>query len=121
MSARYERLKKELELAELELDRLSRTLDVGLMRTQQRVAGQRAKVFGLRLEIRTVDLAKLEKASDQDRRDLQAEIAGLRLGIKESDLTARAASKQAIEDELPELMRRLNEADDLQGDFAGLH
>lgn len=118
-AARHERLKSELAESELELDRLGRTLKPGMMRTQQRLAGQRAKVFGLRLEVRTIDLATSTPA--EQKRDVMAEIAGYRLGIKEAEASARAASKQATEDIVPELLRRLEEANDLQGDFAKMH
>lgn len=118
-AARYERLQKELEAAELELDRLGRTLKVGMMRTQQQIAGQRAKVFGLRLEVLTIELEPL--TDRDDRRDKMQAMAGVRLGIKEAEASARAASKAATEDDVPDLLRRLNEANALQGDFAKLH
>lgn len=123
-NARRERLTRELGEAELALDALHRSKQPGMMRTIQAVAGQRAKVFGLRLELAQMDHDDTRGKSDDaraKREELRQTMAGLRLGIKEAELSARASSKQATEDEIPELMQRLTEASQMSQEVDGLH
>ena len=96
--ARKERLTRELAEAELALDALTRSMEPGKMRTQQAVAGQRAKVYSIR-----------------------SELIRLEMRIKEAEQAARAASSQAADDEIGEMLRRLNQADSFATRVAGLH
>lgn len=121
---REERLTAELRQAELDLDAKSRSAKPGLMRTQQLVAGLRARVYGLRVELlqMQIDAVKGRTENALERRaELRADRTDLCLRIKEAELSARAASKQATEDELPDLVRRLNEADAMREEFEQLH
>lgn len=118
--ARKQLLTSELVEAELALDAKTRNPDptIGPMRRQLAIACQRAKVLGLRAE-----LVEIEKSrhSGERRHALRAEQRELLMGIKEAELSARAASKQASDDELPELLARLREASALEGELANLH
>lgn len=121
---RKERLVAELAKAEEKLDALGRSLEPGLMRTQQAVAGQRARVFGLRAELLQMEIDAIVGRSEDSlakRQVLTGELAGIMLRVKEAELSARAASKQATEDELPEMMRRLNEAHEMAEEASTLH
>jgi hypothetical protein len=123
-AARKERLTKELRQAELDLDALSRSKDPGKMRTQQSIAGQRAKVYGLRVELLQIEIDGCLGTSDAvvaKRQELRADRCDLSLRIKEAELSARAASKQATEDELPDLIERLNRADVMASEVSELH
>jgi hypothetical protein len=121
-TARKDRLARELAEAELALDALTRTMDPGKMRTQQAVEGQRAKVYGLRSELLQIALVekKGEKQSEQ-RKEIRDEWTGLQLRIKEANQAARAASSQAADDEIEEMLCRLNKADAFAVEVAKLH
>jgi hypothetical protein len=120
--ARKERLAKELKEAVDELDRLTRVNEPGLMRTQQAVEGQRAKVYSIRSELLQIELERIKAGKDSERRkELRDEWTGLQLRIKEANQAARAASSQAADDEIGEMLRRLNQADQFAGQVARLH
>lgn len=119
---RRDRLVKELAAAELQLDALSRSMDPGKMRTQQAIEGQRVKVYSLRSELLQIELAEKKGAKDSTIRDeLRSEWTGLQLRIKEANQAARAASSQAADDEIEEMLRRLNQADAFATEVAKLH
>jgi hypothetical protein len=121
-AARKERLTKELAEAELTLDAHTRSMEAGTMRTQQAVAGQRAKVYSIRSELIRLEMASLkgEKRS-ADREELRSEWTGLQLRIKDAEQAARAASSQAADDEIGEMLRRLSQADTFASRVSGLH
>lgn len=121
---RKERLGLELRAAEDKLDALGRTGEPGLMRSQQDQAGQRARVFTLRAELLQIEIDNItgkDDASIGRRQALAGELAGCMVRVKDAELSARAASKQATEDELPELMRRLDEHDAMAKEAETLH
>ena len=120
--ARKERLTRELAEAELALDALTRSMEPGKMRTQQAVAGQRAKVYSIRSELIRLEMAGLKSEKNSTaREELRSEWTGLQLRIKEAEQAARAASSQAADDEIGEMLRRLNQADSFATRVAGLH
>ncbi len=122
--ARKERLTRELGEAELQLDALARSMEPGMMRTQQAIAGQRAKVLGLRMELLQIKLRDKQGDTEgvkEQRAELRAEWNELRLAIKEAELSARAASRQAADDELAELIDRAKRSDLMQVEVAKLH
>lgn len=124
MITRKERLAEELKAAELALDAIARSKDPGKMRTQQAIAGQRAKVYGLRVELLQIEIDATKgtsEAANARRAELRADRCDLSLRIKEAELSARAASKQATEDELPDLIERLNRADVMASEVSELH
>ncbi len=121
---REERLTNELGEAEKALDQMSRSLEVGMMRTQQKIAGQRARVLGIRAELEQIAYDKLKGGTERataKRAEHRANRDALLIRIKEAELSARAASKQATEDDLPEVIRRLNEQTEVGSVFDGLH
>jgi hypothetical protein len=119
---RKERLTDELGAAELSLDALTRSLDPGKMRTQQAIEGQRVKVYSLRSELLQIELVEKKGAKDSTiREELRSEWTGLQLRIKEANQAARAASSQAADDEIEEMLRRLNKADAFAVEVAKLH
>ena len=120
--ARKERLTRELAESELALDALTRSMEPGKMRTQQAVAGQRAKVYSIRSELIRLEMAGLKSEKNSTaREELRSEWTGLQLRIKEAEQAARAASSQAADDEIGEMLRRLNQADSFATRVAGLH
>ena len=121
---RKERLTNELREAESKLDGLSRSKDHGSMRGQQAIAGQRCRVLQLRAELAQIAMDDIVGKTDADiarRAELREERTSLLMRVKDAELSARAASKQATEDELPDLLRRLKDADALDDEVAGLH
>lgn len=121
---RKERLKGELTQAERTLDAQSKNLEPGKMRTQQIVAGLRARTLALRSEVCQVeydDLALTSTKVTDKMSELRANRDALLIRVKEAELSARAASKQATEDDLPEVMRRLDEQTEVGSVFAKLH
>ena len=121
-AARKERLTRELAESELALDALTRSMEPGKMRTQQAVAGQRAKVYSIRSELIRLEMAGLKSEKNSTaREELRSEWTGLQLRIKEAEQAARAASSQAADDEIGEMLRRLNQADSFATRVAGLH
>ena len=121
-AARKERLTRELAESELALDALTRSMEPGKMRTQQAVAGQRAKVYSIRSELIRLEMAGLKSEKNSTaREELRSEWTGLQLRIKEAEQAARAASSQAADDEIGEMLRRLNQADSFATRGAGLH
>lgn len=121
---RKERLVAELVEAEKALDAIGRSKDLGLMRSQQAMAGQRCRVLQLRAELAQIALDETKgtnEAAIARRAELRSERCDLMLRIKEAELSARAASKQATQDDLPELMRRLNEATTMATEVDALH
>jgi hypothetical protein len=119
---RKERLTDELGAAELSLDALTRSLDPGKMRTQQAIEGQRVKVYSLRSELLQIELVEKKGAKDSTiREELRSEWTGLQLRIKEANQAARAASSQAADDEIEEMLRRSNKADAFAVEVAKLH
>lgn len=116
--ARKQRLTSELADAELALDALRRTLDPGKMRSQQAICGQEVKVFGLRAELVAISM---KSSIGETRAAHRSEWNELQLRIKDANAAARAASRQASDDELPELLERLREASALEGELANLH
>lgn len=121
-AARKERLTRELAESELALDALTRSMEPGKMRTQQAVAGQRAKVYSIRSELIRLEMAGLKSEKNSTaREELRSEWTGLQLRIKEAEQAARAASSQAADDEIGEMLRRENQADSFATRVAGLH
>jgi hypothetical protein len=123
-TSREERLTSELAEAALALDALGRSLEPGLMRTQQKIAGQRAKVLGLRAELEQIAYGKLKldgENSTARRQEHRQNRDGLLIRIKEAELSMRAASKQATEDELPLVVKQLNAQTAMGDRFAKLH
>jgi hypothetical protein len=119
---RKERLTDELGVAELSLDALTRSLDPGKMRTQQAIEGQRVKVYSLRSELLQIELAEKKGAKDSTVRDeLRSEWTGLQLRIKEANQAARAASSQAADDEIGEMLQRFNKVDAFASQVSRLH
>ncbi len=122
--ARKTRLTAELAAAELALDAVARSSDPGKMRTQQAIAGQRAKVYGLRVELLQMEIDATTGKTDAAiarRAELRSDRCDLSLRIKEAELSARAASKQATEDDLPDLIERLNRANTMATEVSELH
>jgi hypothetical protein len=123
-NARRDRLQGELVEAELKLDALSRSKEPGLMRTQQVIAGQRARVLTLRAELAQIEIDGIkgrDELSLAHRAELRADRCDLMLRVKEAELSARAASKQATEDELPLLRARLDADDEMAEEVDDLH
>ena len=121
-AARKERLTRELAESELALDALTRSMEPGKMRTQAAIEGQRSKVYGLRAELLQIALTeKKGEKNSEARKEIRSEWTGLQLRIKEAEQAARAASSQAADDEIGEMLRRLNQADSFATRVAGLH
>lgn len=121
---RKERLTTELVGAEDKLDALSRSQDHATMRGQQAIAGQRCRVLQLRAELAQIEIDNIRGATEEAiarRNELREDRTSLLMRVKDAELSARAASRQATEDELPELMRRLKDADLMDQELGELH
>ncbi len=121
---RKERLTLELEKASATLDAFGRSLEVGMMRTQQKIAGQRAQVLGLRSELVQIAIDDMPHPKGEGlakKAALRADRDALLIRIKEAELSGRAASKQATEDDLPEVIRRLKQQTEVGSVFDELH
>lgn len=93
-----------LQKAEQLLDHLHETLDAGSMLAQREVAGQRAKVLGIRAELTEIEMCWLTSGTDRWRELRESRDALLR-AVKEAEHAARNASKQETDDLVRQLMQ----------------
>ncbi len=121
-AARKERLTRELAESELALDALTRSMEPGKMRTQAAIEGQRSKVYGLRAELLQIALTeKKGEKNSEARKEIRDEWSGLLVRLEKANQAARAAASQAADDEIGEMLRRLNQADAFAVEVAKLH
>ena len=124
MSSRRDRLKGELKEAEKAMDAASRCQKLGPMRQQVAVAQLRCRVLGLRaelLEFSMADYTGKDRDSREKRAQLGKERASLLTHITNAERSARAASKQATDDDLPAFMARLDQQTQLGTEFDKLN